>query len=702
MSGVSPTLELACALAARGLAVHWLKPRSKAPVADAWSTAAINTPDTLTRSWHETYNVGIRLGEPSKVGDYFLHVIDMDIRVADETEKALARLQQMLPDVDTLPFVISGSGGESRHFYFLTDRPFRSRKLTHSGRKFTDNAGKVHWTWEIDLFGTGKQVAAPPSIHPDTGKPYRWGRELEFDLIDMDLGPIVSADVVQSWGVGSSDISAVEEDDFAAEVHRRPLDLDDAEVQAILDDLPMDEWCDDREGWLQTGMALHHQYEGSDRGLEIWTAFSKKSVKFDGKDQRRVWDSFKGRLVPVRMPTLIKAAGIARLERDQGEDDGDADAFDEAAKDPEIAALLGGDQSAGDDIDAIGSEAANPERKWRQLLDLNEEGILKPTLHNLTLILRNDIRTKGIVEYNLFSEEFVQRRPPGIFQRRAKAAKPTIQLAESIFAVKDKVNGDLWTDSKDAGLRVMLEAPRTQGGYGIRVTDRDLKAAIDIIGTNSAFHPVREYLSGLKWDGRPRVETLFIRYLGAEDNEYSRDVTRLTLLGAVARAFEPGHKFDFATILEGVQGKRKSTFIEILARYWFVELQGDFSDRKRMIEKTQGSWICELPELTQFGKTDVEEIKAFISAKGDKDRLAYERRAKRFERQFILIGSTNRDEYLRDETGGRRFWPIACTVNEIDTDTFEKEVDQVWAEAVALYREMRQRQPRGTLPLYLR
>src|SRR5690349_10695729 len=119
MSGASPTLEAACTLAAQGVAVHWLKPKSKAPLDDGWSKAVVNTTAMLRASWHDGLNVGIRLGEWSKVGDHFLHVVDLDIRDAAKADEALSHLQRMLPGLDRLPFVISGSDGASRHFYFL-------------------------------------------------------------------------------------------------------------------------------------------------------------------------------------------------------------------------------------------------------------------------------------------------------------------------------------------------------------------------------------------------------------------------------------------------------------------------------------------------------------------------------------------------------------------------------------------------------
>jgi predicted P-loop ATPase len=282
-----------------------------------------------------------------------------------------------------------------------------------------------------------------------------------------------------------------------------------------------------------------------------------------------------------------------------------------------------------------------------------------------------------------------------------KRAKNARQLTSPIWTPSDPINGDLWASQHDYAVRTIFEAPRSQAGYGIKISDRDLKAAVNLVAVANGFHPVREYLDSLKWDGVPRADDMFSRWLGAEDSAYSRSISRLTLLGAVVRVFEPGHKFDFVPILEGLQGKRKSTFIRVLARGFFSEIEGQFDDRKQMVEKMQGSWILELPELQGFGRHEVQTIKAFVSTQSDKVRLAWETRAKQYHRQCIFIGSTNDGQYLRDDTGGRRFWPIACGIEEIDTDGFEAEVDQIWAEARVAYREMRAAQPTGTLPLYI-
>ncbi|MBS0297422.1 MAG: PriCT-2 domain-containing protein [Proteobacteria bacterium] len=688
-------LESVRHLVDQGFAVHLLRERSKAPFKDDWSTLPVATFDDLSRAYRRGQNVGVRLGEPSKVAGLFLHVLDLDIRQVHLTDEARDALDAVLPGWRNFPLVRSGSGGDSRHVYFLTDRPFRSKKLAHSAEKFVDPEGKRHWAWEIELFGTGKQVVLPPSIHPDTGNPYAWEREFDFDLVEMGCGPVVSAGTVEEWGVTADRGRDEEDDDLSALVRKKPMGLSPEEIDDILADLPFDAWCEDREGWLQVGMALHHEFEGRPEGLKVWDDFSKRSPKFDAADQERVWASFAGKPNPLRMATLVKAAALARLENDhagEGFEDGDDDLLGDV---PSCA--IGGV----DEIEAIGNGASDPNLNWRSRLDLTEQGAIKPTLANLELIIRHDPRTRGLARLNLFTGEVVQRGEPGRLEVRRPSPKGVRQLAGPMWSILDPINGDLWTDEKDNAIRAMLETAVRQGGYGLKVTDRDLSAATDLVAREQQFHPVREWLETLEWDRVPRLESLFVRFLGARDTAYIRSVARLTLVGAVARVFEPGHKFDFAPILEGLQGKRKSTFISILARHWFAELEGDFHDPRQMIELMHGALILEIPELSGFSRSDVRQIKAFISRTHDKARLAYARRASVFPRQCIFIGSTNDDEYLRDDTGGRRFWPVRCEVDEIDTARLSAEVDQLWAEAVHVYRGMREVQRTGTLPLYL-
>lgn len=707
------TLSALAPFRGAGFALHWLYPKSKRPSAgDRWSELPVASLDELRLTHRAGSNLGVRLGEPSRLSDStFLHVLDVDIRIPDLADEAWARLAELFPGIDltTFPTVQSGSDGESRHIYIATSAPLYGRKLAVSeGKHRRIVTGKETWSydWEIELFGTGKQVAMPPSIHPDTGKPYVWLVPFDLDGLACGINPAyLPLSALEAIG-------AVETATYAFET-RPPLTFEPGQLERDLDAIPVSR-IDDREDWITLGQALHHQFGGSDEGFELWMRHSARGSKFlvgstRAKELRRYRGFGRNRRQPVTMATIRLWATEARQAAliDQFDEEPLDDADDDADDDSDdFEDLLGGSPTAStgeDEFDAILNAPVAPTNDWVQLLHLNDEGELKATLHNIRLIVENDTWTRGLAAFNEFTQEIVQRgRPARKNPKRRNPAKPTLQLDGPSFTLVDPINGDFWTENKDNAIRALIEAPPTQGGYGIKIPDRDLRAAIDIAGRKNSFHPVREYLHTLTWDGVPRAETLFIDYVGAPDNSYSRAVARNMLIAAVTRVHEPGHKFDFAVILEGFQGKRKSTFIRILAKDWFAELDGDFSDAKQMVELMQGAWLLEIPELSGFVRAEVQHVKAFISRQSDKVRLAYAKRAQEYLRQCVFMGSTNDDRYLKDATGGRRFWPVACRVEgEIDTDRLEANVDQIWAEALTLYREARARQPVGALPLYL-
>jgi predicted P-loop ATPase len=203
------------------------------------------------------------------------------------------------------------------------------------------------------------------------------------------------------------------------------------------------------------------------------------------------------------------------------------------------------------------------------------------------------------------------------------------------------------------------------------------------------FHPVRDYLDACEWDEIPRVETLLIDYLGAEDTPYTRAVTRKALVAAVARIYRPGCKFDYMLTLRGRQGLGKSALIGKLGGDWFSDtfttMQG-----KEAYEQVQGAWIVEIGELAGMRKAEAETIKLYISKQSDRFRPAYGRRLQEFPRQCIFIGTTNEAQFLRDTTGNRRFW-VVDTPNKPRLDMWEEltpdMVRQIWGEAVALYHK---------------
>lgn len=200
----------------------------------------------------------------------------------------------------------------------------------------------------------------------------------------------------------------------------------------------------------------------------------------------------------------------------------------------------------------------------------------------------------------------------------------------------------------------------------------------------NCFHPVRDYLDELVWDGVPRLDRWLSTYFGAKDTSYTNAVGRLWLIAAVRRVREPGCKFDEMIVLESDQGKDKSTALAVLAvkEEWFTDNLPLNADPARTIESISGRWIIEVAELQGGRKSEVEHVKAMLSRRIDRARLAYGRLPSEYPRQCVFAGTTNNQKYLRDQTGNRRFWPVA--IGKIDVEQLKRARDQLWAEAAVL------------------
>lgn len=231
--------------------------------------------------------------------------------------------------------------------------------------------------------------------------------------------------------------------------------------------------------------------------------------------------------------------------------------------------------------------------------------------------------------------------------------------------------------------------------YGLPSISRaSLSEAIQTVAHTRRFHPIREMLGGLQWDGTSRIDKWLVHALGESPEslnpallEYLQIVGRCWLLGMVYRVMEPGCKFDYCPVLEGVGGLRKSTLVEVLAgSQWFSDTPFEVGRGKEAQEQVQGLWLYEIAELTHFSKAEVGAIKAFISSKVDRYRVAYGTTTESFARQCILVGTTNENTYLRDRTGNRRFWPIPVR-HVINTEFVAKYREQLLAEAFVLYQQ---------------
>ncbi len=286
------------------------------------------------------------------------------------------------------------------------------------------------------------------------------------------------------------------------------------------------------------------------------------------------------------------------------------------------------------------------------------------TVQNVQLILENDPRLKGRVYHD------------------EMAGRPMVSAPLPWEPQALPCPARQWKDEDDSGLRGYLETI-------YRITGKEKVAdGFAVFAMNHRVNRLKDYLASLAWDGVPRVDTLLIDYFGAKDSPYTREAIRKTLAGAVARIFRPGVKFDTMLILAGKQGIGKSTFFRYLGMDWYSDSLCTF-EGKDAAELLQGYWILEAGELTGLTKSEMNTVKQFLSKEDDIYRAAYGRRPERYPRRCVIVGTTNEEEFLKDYTGNRRFWPVdlpgAGRRKNVWRD-LPGEVPQIWAEAVASYR----------------
>jgi putative DNA primase/helicase len=316
------------------------------------------------------------------------------------------------------------------------------------------------------------------------------------------------------------------------------------------------------------------------------------------------------------------------------------------------------------------------------------------TLPNLYHILLNHPEWKGVIAYDLFSGTVVKRKAPPF----SAGAEP----------------GE-WTDLDDGRLALWLAQQ-----FGLEPKDSMLLRALMNVADANRFHPVREYLAGLSWDGQARLDEWLQTFLGAVPRwyvlrpgaggravaqfltdkrdevkklageidgqvvEYTAAVGAKFLIGAVARAMRLDVKMDNVLIMEGVQYLGKSSALKVLGEPWFTDQQIRIGD-KDTYEVMRGQWIVELPELDALSKSESSSAKAFFSRSVDRYRSPYGRRAHKVPRQCVFAGTVNHYQYFHDASGNRRYWPVRCIRSDLGDLAAMK--DQLWAEAKARFEQ---------------
>lgn len=305
------------------------------------------------------------------------------------------------------------------------------------------------------------------------------------------------------------------------------------------------------------------------------------------------------------------------------------------------------------------ADQAPPADDWKRELVRGGNGALLAGVPNAFLVLTHRPEWRNVLAFDEFAQRPVKRMPPP-FARG--------------------VAGD-WEGMDDSFTAFWLA---TKAGMA-KLTSAQAAEAAEMAARAAPFDPVREYLESLTWDRTERLPSWLPDFFGAPDTPYTRLVGRLWLVGMARRAFEPGCKFDYMPILEGPQGRGKSTALEILAHPWFGNTDFVMGDKDSMAVM-QGKWLYEVAELDSFNKADTTRVKSFVTRQMDEFRPAYGRRILKIPRRVVLVGTTNQFEYFKDSTGNRRFWPIKC-LEQINLDGLRAMRDQLLAEAVVRYRD---------------
>lgn len=609
-----------------GMGVLWIKPKSKAPVESGWTSGERQAWKYLSETYYEGLNVGVRLGEPSKIGDNYLACIDVDIKDPAFRKLALAKLSELVGGKEKdFPTVMSGGGNGSRHLYFASPAPFKMKTIAKEKDK-----------WEIAIYSAGRQMVLPPSVHPVTEKPYQWvSPPGDFPLYDFSEVPSVS---VSKTSAPKPKAPAEKEEPFV--FTPSPIHIDDIKISdAMKDAIVVGAGVTDRSGYLLPACsALVGAGLSQDEVLTILTerklflgACAYDHARTDDRARAAYW------LYRYTLKKVLDERNAKKIF---------------AAAPIEEPVLLSIEEQAAQDEEL----SAGP--RWTRELDRTKDWSIRSTMKNCKTILQN-VFGPSCFKLNEFSltEEMHAEFPWGKFSGK-ELHDIDITMLKDWFAKT----------------------------WRFEPADEKIVSAVSVVAYENRYHPVKTWLRALPaWDEVERVDTFLTKYIPCNGDEELRAVVgRRFLVSLVRRIFEPGCQSDQLLVLEGDQGIYKSSaFRALVGDEWFSDASFNVED-KDAVMVIFSKWLIEFGELSTLDRTTAEHTKAFITRRSDRIRAPFDRKAKDYPRQCLFVGSTNKDEYLKDDTGNRRYWPFKV-VSNCEIDLIRRDREQLFAEALYLY-----------------
>jgi predicted P-loop ATPase len=375
-------------------------------------------------------------------------------------------------------------------------------------------------------------------------------------------------------------------------------------------------------------------------------------------------------------------------------------------------------QETADDGVGAGDDGDDDDKSWTDLLVLNKKtGLPEPTLDNACVILEYAPQFRGRLAFCEQGEQIYVTAPMP-WEDKIKRTDTHESEAEimgddwtetgsdgTTYKGPPHAEGRVWTTQDSVEMYRWFE--RRFGYSAMQKRNGGLDNALLTAAKRRSFNPIYAYLKGLHWDGVERLDTMLIRWMGAEDCELNRVVTRLWMMGAVDRVIRPGGQFDSVLVFKGPQGIGKTRMMRALVGEYYTNAVRAATIGKESAEIIQGMWVVDLDEIDSVTKSSVTAFKAFITSPSDRYRKAYAIDAESHPRQCVFFGTTNTSGFLRDETGERRYWIVPCEGQKGMTERgvrgtlpgFDDEVEQLWAEAVYRWRERIRECRKGTEPL---